>query len=271
SSSFAEKPIVTYKTQQGELYFAAQLQAKIPTVAARPIDIAIVIDTSASQVGAPLQNARTLAEEMVAKADPQDRRSSWTLNMPESSLTRSLSGGFEAANAAKVKEALGDLKTTEYAAGASDLKSGLKKIVESFAPAADRQLVIVFLGDGESALAPLSDADRKQLAADMTSRSIGFFPVPLGPRVNSKNIHGLASATGAAVTRFFDADKPADLATRIRTSLAVRVLYPTQTTFSPEVIDVLPAQLPPLRGDCPTLAVGQMKPAEKIECRVEGM
>src|SRR5262249_23378345 len=94
---------------------------------------------------------------------------------------------------------------------------------------------------------------------------------PLGPRVNSKNIHGLASATGGAVNRLLATDKPADLATRIRTSLAVPVLYPTQTTFSPEVIDVLPAQLPPLRGDCPTLAVGQMKPAEKIECRVEGM
>ena len=37
----------------------------------------------------------------------------------------------------------------------------------------------LFLGDGESCLNPLSDADRAALAADMASHQVAFFAVPL--------------------------------------------------------------------------------------------
>ena len=65
---FAHSPVLTYETLQGELHFALQVQAKLPPVAAKPRDIAVVIDTSATQVGSPLKNARLIAEQL-AKID----------------------------------------------------------------------------------------------------------------------------------------------------------------------------------------------------------
>src|SRR5581483_6808199 len=52
---FAKQPVVTYQTLQGELHFALQLAPKLPAGSARPRDIAVVIDTSASQAGSPLR------------------------------------------------------------------------------------------------------------------------------------------------------------------------------------------------------------------------
>src|SRR5262249_51617523 len=51
------------------------------------------------------------------------------------------------------------------------------------------------------------------------------------------------------------------------------VFYPSATRkaeLSANVVEALPAKLPPLRGDAPTLVVGTMKPAEKVGLKVEG-
>src|SRR5262245_11949073 len=64
-SRFARQPVVTYETLQGELHFALQVKPNLGEVPARPRDIAVVIDTSASQVGHPLRNARAITAEVV--------------------------------------------------------------------------------------------------------------------------------------------------------------------------------------------------------------
>src|SRR5581483_5015183 len=61
---FAQQPVVTYQTLKGELHFALQLKADLPPAPPRPRDVAVVIDTSASQAGRPLQNARLVLEEL---------------------------------------------------------------------------------------------------------------------------------------------------------------------------------------------------------------
>lgn len=266
---FARTPLLTYETLKGELHFALQVQAKLPTATPRPRDIAVVIDTSASQVGSPLKNARLIAAELAKTAKAGDRVAIWTVNTPDA--TKSLTGGFQDPSSKPVADAIEILKSTEFAAGATDLKNGLRKVLNSFRDSGKQQ-VILFLGDGESTLQPLTDADRSALAADMVSREIGFFPVPLGSRLDPKTLHGLASASGGAVVRMLGEEKVEKFLPKLTAAFDAPVFYPSTKAvqFSDAILEAMPNRLPPLRSDSPTLVVGLMKKAETLGLTVDG-
>ncbi|HEY3788138.1 MAG TPA: hypothetical protein VGL71_04745, partial [Urbifossiella sp.] len=65
---FAKQPVITYQPLTGEENFALQLKATLPPTPARPRKIAVVIDTTASQAGRPLQNARLVLAELAKAA-----------------------------------------------------------------------------------------------------------------------------------------------------------------------------------------------------------
>lgn len=258
---FSKQPVITYQTLQGEVNFAMQVKPQLPAAAPRARDIAVVIDTSASQAGRPLLNARTVLESLAKSARAEDRLSVWTLNTPDA--TKNLTNGFHATKADRVAEAIDYLKNKEYAAGACDLKNGLRKVIRGFAPQSDRQQIVLFLGDGESCLSPLTDSDRATLASEMVSREIGFFPIPLGTRLDAANLHGLASATGGAVLRLLGEESPTKFMPKLIAAFDAPVFFPTSTKFSAEIAEALPVRLPPLRGDAPTLVAGILKPGAK--------
>ncbi len=266
---FTKQPVVTYQPAAGDEHFALQLKATLPPATARPLDVAVVIDTTASQAGRPLQNARRVLAELAKTAKPDDRLDVWTVNTPDT--TRSLTRGFQTIKGEKINEAIEQMAKKEYAAGAADLKSGLRKVVRAFDQQTTRQHAILYLGDGESCLNPLSDADRAALAADMASRQIAFFAVPLGTHLDSSNLHGLASATGGAVVRLLGEESPEKFLPKLMAAFNAPIFYPTKTTFSAEVAEALPTRLPPLRGDAPTLVAGLLKPdAKNITVTAEG-
>ena len=125
---FAKQPVVTYRPVSGDDHFALQLKATLPPSPARPRDVLVLIDTTASQAGRPLQNARLVLDELAKAARADDRLDVWTVNTPDT--TRSLSHGFQTAKGAKVTEAIDFLAHKEYAAGAADLKNGLRKAIK---------------------------------------------------------------------------------------------------------------------------------------------
>jgi len=268
SGLFASRPVVTFKAADGESYFAMQLRPALGTVAALPRDIIVVIDTSASQVGLPLQCSRLITEQLAKQASPKDRIAIWTVNTPEEN--KQLTPGLTPPGDSKIKDALGQLERVIYAAGATDLKDGMKKILSSVSTSDDRRTVIVYLGDGESVLNPLSEADRIRVSNDLVDRKVSFIPVPLGVRLNSKTIHGLTHATGGEVVRLQGADQPVETAKQLLKCIDAPIIYPTKAEFSNVVTDVLPNRLPPLRGDTPTLVAGQFRGGETIECVIEG-
>lgn len=268
-SRFLKSPVTTYQTQKGETLFALQLKPKLDAAATQPRDLVVVIDTSASQAGMPLDVARKIVEQLAKTAGPDDRIAIWTVNLP--SATKDLTRGLKSVKSDAVASALKVLQESEYASGATDLKEGLAKVLKSFEQRPGRRLALVFLGDGESAYNPLNDADRKALADSMVSQGIAFFSVPLGDTLNSKNLHGLATATGGAAVRLEKNEGLDKFAARLHQSIAAPIIFPTQIRFGNEVVEYLPTKLPPLRGDVPTLIVGRAKNmSAKLECTIEG-
>ena len=270
SSRFLKSPITTYQTQKGETLFALQLKPKLEVAAStQPRDVVIVIDTSASQAGMPLDVSRKIAEQLAKTAGPDDRIAIWTINLP--TATKDLTRGLKSVKSDAIASALKVLQESEYASGVTDLKEGLAKVLKSFEQRPGRRLSLVFLGDGESAYNPLTDADRKALADAMIAQGIAFFSVPLGDSLNSKNLHGLATATGGAAVRLEKHEGLDKFAARLNTALAAPILYPSAIRFGDEVVEHYPTKLPPLRSDVPTLVVGRAKhmPAN-LECTIEG-
>src|SRR5262249_17995482 len=158
--------VVTYRPERGEPYFALQLQVKLEAGPRRPRDILVAVATTAGQTGAAWTASRQLAEAALKRAGPQDRVSLWGLSAPEAPLTRCLPGGFfsPTKEPKKVEQALAEL-AKEYPAGGADLGAGLQKMLDSFdGRAEERQRVLLDLGDGLSAQAPLGAAARVQLA-----------------------------------------------------------------------------------------------------------
>jgi tetratricopeptide (TPR) repeat protein len=267
NAKFTKGGVLTYRTTGGDLLFALQVKPELKPMPERPRDYLVMVDTSASQVKAPLATARQITEALVKGVGEQDRLAIWTVNTPKA--TRDLTSGFQSGHSPRIQEALKALRQ-EVPVGNTDLKGGLKRAIASFQRVPERQQVLLFLGDGMSSYDPLSNADRSALGEDMVKNSVSFFPIPLGPQLDSKNLHGLATSSGGAVVRMLPKDKLADTMKRLHEAVATPVLYPRNFKLGAEVAEAFPTTLPPLRADAPTLVVGKLNDSKSLTYTLEG-
>src|SRR5207244_1315134 len=96
------------------------------------------------------------------------------------------------------------------------------------------------------------------------------YPVPLGPKLDPTNLHGLATGTGGSVVRLQPGSPVAETLKLLADALATPVLYPERVQFGGAVADAIPTVLPPLRADAPTLVVGHVKSGQTITYSVDG-
>ncbi|MGL4421366.1 MAG: vWA domain-containing protein, partial [Gemmataceae bacterium] len=255
---------LTYKAKDGKTTFAWQVKPQLAAAPDRDRDILVLVDTSASQAGNPLQRARQIIDGLAASAAVNDRINIWTVNVNDEAATRSLTRGFQPGKSPAVLSASASLVETEYASGATDLANGITKALATIEPNQARQQIILFLGDGESAASttPLNETVRNEIGSKMELQNVAFFAVPLGVKLNPTNLHGFASLTGGAVVRATDdvltLQGRNDFTAKLKSSFAVPVLRADQVKFGPEVATAFPTRLPPMRADRPTLIVGTL-------------
>lgn len=279
-TKFSNQPALAYPLRSGEAVFAWQIK---PTLAARPAgprDILVMVDTSASQAGAHLARARAVLATLAKESGADDRIDVWTANLDNTSATRSLTQGFQPANAEAIQVAIARLAEAEYGAGAVDLKAALEKSSAAF-EGRGRQQILLFLGDGESAASRgrFTEATRTELGSRLADKDIAFFAVPIGVRLHPQNLHGFATLTGGAVVRIGDdlstVKARTDAAAALKAAFDVPVLRADKVAFAADVTETYPTRLPPLRADRATLVVGKLKAAAptvsvKIEGRANG-
>ena len=263
NSKFADQPVVTYTALDGSKLFAAQLFAKGVAAERRQREIVVLVDTSAGQALGGLTLAKGLVPAVIGEAAADDRIQLWTVNNEVKKLTRDFIAKEH------FEDALKSLKD-EYPAGASNLKKALQLATDAFVKP-NRQRVVLYFGDGRSILNPISPSDRNDLCAALVKNRIAFFPVPLGHRPDPDNLHGLATGTGGAPIRLIRDDQKEQFTKRVETTLSAGILYPDSFEMSPDVVaEVLPAKLPPIRTDNPTLVVGKLKGGAELSYTVRG-
>jgi len=262
-SKFNKLPALTYQMRDGEVLFAWQIKPTVEPTPLQPRDLLVLVDTSASQGGQPLQQARRILSSLASALTPNDRINIWTINTP--AATKSLTKNFLAANAPEVQQAAAALTEVEYGSGATDLKTGLNKSLATLVPDRGRQQIVLLLGDGESSFNPVSEDDRFAIGNSMEAKDVFFFAVPLGLKVNPQNLHGLAALTGGAVVRVEeDLDNPVkrgEFINKLTSAFAVPVVKVEKSKFGDEVAEVFPTRLPPLRADKSTLVMGKLAKA----------
>jgi len=91
-TKFSKLPALSYQLQDGEMLFAWQIKPTVGAVPARPRDLVVVVDTSASQAGKPMHQARQIISALSAGLSPNDRVSVWVASTP--AATRPLTKGF---------------------------------------------------------------------------------------------------------------------------------------------------------------------------------
>lgn len=260
---FADRPLVTYRTPEGQLLFALQVRPRLAAVASRPRDIYVLVSTAASMGKGHLSAARKLVDGLLAATGPEDRVAIGTVNVTFHDLTAGLQPPSQA------KDALKDL-AREIPYGSGDLKDALAQVTKRLDRRSSRQQVVVYLGEGKSIVNPITVEDRARLCRDMVEREIAFFPIPLGMNLDPQNLHGLATGTGGAPVRLL-AGNVEDSIKSLNATIALPILYPTKIERPTEMIESFPCtHLPPLRVDAPTLVIGRMKPAPSFAITVTG-
>ncbi len=247
---FEDKPVVVYQ-RGNEAYFALQIKPALPDAPAMPTDYLLVIDTSASKANGPLMVSIEIAQELASRLGAEDRMAIWTANVQP----RDLSRGFKSSK--DLAETFKELQR-ETPLGAVDLKKSIAEPLASFQIQPNRRRVLVFFGDGKSVAEPLSDDGRLQLCESIRSKQVAFLAVPMGARPDSKNLHGLVSATGGKVVRHGFGEAIATVTARIIRDAAEPILYPKSFRLTAGTTEVVPTVLPPLRRDTGTLVVGKM-------------
>src|SRR5262249_46728040 len=154
---------------------AWQVKPALDPVNPRPRDILVLVDTSASQAGRPLQQARQIIAALAANLTADDRISVWSNSTP--AATRALTKDFQPGNSDDVRAAAAALTEVEYGSGATDLKNALNKSLATLSPNRGRHQVVLFLGDGESAFNPVTEDDRVAIGARMEQDDVFFFAV----------------------------------------------------------------------------------------------
>src|SRR5690242_5854536 len=81
-TKFSKLPALTYQPRDGATLFAWQVKPKVEAAPARPRDVLVVVDTSASQAGKPLRQARDVLTAYAATLGANDRVSVWVANTP---------------------------------------------------------------------------------------------------------------------------------------------------------------------------------------------
>ncbi|HQR41065.1 MAG TPA: VWA domain-containing protein, partial [Gemmatales bacterium] len=251
---FLEAGVHTYATASGEQTFALKLQPNLASqTSSGKTDILFLVDSTASQAGMPWLTAKALTKQLSEKFGSEDRVA---IASVAGKLTQHT--GFVSAKDAKVTAGLKGLNDVTPM-GCADLKSALTSVNNLFDGSNDRRKVIVYIGDGVSALSPMQAADRNNLASTMLSKEIQFFVVPVGMKPDVLDMSGIASMTGGAVLRLANQESPEATTARFHKSLTAPVLRNVEVQLPAEVTLALPGKLPPLRGDQPTLGVGEFK------------
>ncbi|MBX9622470.1 MAG: VWA domain-containing protein, partial [Gemmataceae bacterium] len=272
-TKFTNLPALTYQPAAGDTLFAWQVKPALDPAPARPRDLLVVVDTSASQAGLPLRQARQVLTAVAAALGPDDRVSVWAVNTPDT--TRALTKDFQVPDSDDLRAAAAALTEVEYGSGATDLKGGLTKALATLQPNRGRHQAVLYLGDGESTYDPMSEADRVAVGTQMDRDDVFFFAVPLGLKLNAHTIHGLAALTGGAVVRMTEdltqATPRAEFVGKLKAALDGPVFKADKAAFGPEVAEVFPSKLPPLRADKPTLVLGKLaKPAGRVTLNATG-
>lgn len=233
----------------GANYSAIALRAKeLPAVAGSQ-EVVILVDTSASQVGAYRTGALGLVGELLKSlpAETKVRVAAVDLQIEP------LMAGFSAPGSPESSAALDQLKA-RTPLGATNLPSALDEAATWFAGNGPRH--ILYIGDGNSTAEFVSLGRFQSTLETLDKNQVAVHSYVLGPKFNGKMIGSLSQRTGGALW-CAAADVPSQDAVKVATSLLAPILRVSEVIPEGDLsLQLIPSHGLPLRTDRETVYLG---------------
>lgn len=247
----------------GDVRYAALLvraggASEIP----RAVDVAMLVDLSASQAGAPRERTTRLVRDVAQRLVGGSRVQIWRIERPQAPLMeRPAAVGSDAL--ARAVEAL----DAAVPSGASDFPAALASVDQWLSDkSGSLPKRVVLVGDGQSTLFRLDPAAVAATAKRWREQRVAVLAAWVGPRPEG-TLRGLVRSTGG---RSFDANSDGgSIAEPLAKAIGVSVLYPDRVVVRPAEAKVLPDPPPPIRPDVDALWVAKTSAAAPVQFAVE--
>ncbi len=259
--------LISFQPPAGDLVYALSLQAgDLPAVAGTTEHV-LLVDTSASQAGAHRKQGLGVLEGYLARLGKNDVVSLYAVDSDVKPLTK----GFVPAGSADLKSAVVAIKR-RIPLGASNLMPALRSAING--ATTDSRRVVTYIGDGMSTSQLIDPATMRKYVEECRDARVVVSAYAVGPRTDLVLLGILAHQTGGVLmideviddTRSTAKDLGGDLAL----AQSQPVLYVKGLLGKPELTNLLPAAVPPLRSDRTTVLLGRGTLPEQLAVEVAG-
>ncbi len=257
----SEVSMETYRLSDGANCFLVPLRADAVESTSEFVDVAALVDFSASQLDSDVRaKARAAVESLVANLPANARVQLFVVSNEIESLT----DGYVAVGSKELGDAVASLKT-RAPLGAADLEKAFTVAADSFDfnEKADRS--IVFVGRGVSSGAAFNEEVFDAAVEKLVDARVPVNAFGVGTSVNEDVLGALANRTGGYVV---EKEAAADEAgERLAGAATATVYWPEENALTIAGSEVYPNPLPPIRSDRETYVVG--KTTEALDENVE--
>ncbi|MCA9215364.1 MAG: VWA domain-containing protein, partial [Planctomycetales bacterium] len=243
--------MLTYADATGDNYYALSLQPNQTLPSATSHDVLILVDTSASQIGAYRDDSLEAARTLINGLTSTDRVHLAAVDLKVKPMT----DGFVTANSKSLKKAFGKL-VRRVPLGSTDLVAGLKEAVSKFDRDHTVARRIVYIGDGASRADFASVAQMKELVQTLSANRVSVSSYAIGPERDIEFLAALANNTGGQL--YIDAESVTgqQAGSVLANAARVAVLWPTASNVT-KFGEAYPAMVP-LRADRDSVIVGKL-------------
>ena len=249
--------ISTFDTETGEGYFAASIQPAADSnlqqaTSAQPADVAVIVDTSASQVGQFRTGSLNALEKIVDSLRPGDRIRIYAADVRSTDLSKNFGAASETNLAIQRLKKRLPLGNTNMAAVMGTVRSALA------AEPQNRTRSIIYIGDGSS-IDGLNNPVRFGAMVDaLRADHISVHSIVIGPATELGVMAILANHTGGTVgiVGKTEEKRPAAIAARVSKSAVMSPIWLDSASLLAGMELVQSDRLPPLRLDRDTILMG---------------
>lgn len=259
--------LISYQAPGADLVYALSLQAGDLPAREGKIEHVLLVDTSASQAGAHRKQGLAVLDGYLAKLGKDDVVSIYAVDADVKLLTK----GFVPAGSNEMKSAVATLKR-RIPLGASKLLPALRTAVTG--ASAETRRVVTYIGDGMSTSQLIDPVTLRSFVEECRENQVVVSSFAVGPRTDLVLLGVLAHQTGGVllVDDLIDDARqtPREIGSDLAVAQAQPVLYVKGLIGKPELTNLLPAAVPPLRTDRTTVLLGKGALPEQLAIEVAG-
>ncbi|MBQ6827744.1 MAG: VWA domain-containing protein, partial [Thermoguttaceae bacterium] len=257
----SEVSMETYRLSDGANCFLVPLRADAVESTSEFVDVAALVDFSASQLDSAVRaKAQEAVASMVANLPANARVQLFVVSNEVEALT----DGYVAVDSQELGDAIASLKT-RAPLGATDLEKAFTVAADSFDYNENADRSIVFVGRGVSAGAAFNEEVFGETVEKLVDARVPVNAFGVGTTVNEDVLGALANRTGGYVVE--QSATAEEAGSRLAGAATATVYWPEENALTIAGAEVYPSPLPPIRSDRETYVVG--KTTEALDENVE--